>query len=68
MAIGENTTNKARIEKKYQEIYNLHNKIKKQHNNIKELSIGMTGDYKIALKNGATIIRIGTALFGKRNG
>ncbi len=32
-----------------------------------ELSIGMSGDWKIALDYGATIVRIGTAIFGARN-
>ena len=32
----------------------------------KELSIGMSGDWKIALDYGATIVRIGTAIFGER--
>ncbi|MBQ7221997.1 MAG: YggS family pyridoxal phosphate-dependent enzyme [Bacteroidales bacterium] len=31
-----------------------------------ELSIGMTGDYRIALECGATMVRIGTAIFGAR--
>ncbi|MGE5341535.1 MAG: YggS family pyridoxal phosphate-dependent enzyme [Candidatus Omnitrophota bacterium] len=34
--------------------------------NIKHLSMGMSGDYEIAVEEGATIIRIGTALFGRR--
>lgn len=33
---------------------------------IKELSMGMTGDYLIAIEEGATFLRIGTAIFGKR--
>ena len=33
---------------------------------FKELSIGMSGDWKIALDYGATIVRIGTAIFGER--
>jgi pyridoxal phosphate enzyme (YggS family) len=36
-------------------------------NNFKELSIGMSEDYKIAAEIGATYVRIGTAIFGKRN-
>lgn len=32
-----------------------------------ELSMGMSHDYKIALKEGATIIRVGTSIFGPRN-
>lgn len=31
-----------------------------------ELSMGMSGDFHVAIEEGATIIRIGTAIFGKR--
>jgi pyridoxal phosphate enzyme (YggS family) len=34
---------------------------------LKELSMGMTQDYTIAVEEGATIVRLGTALFGPRN-
>ena len=34
---------------------------------FRQLSIGMSGDWKIALQHGATIVRIGTAIFGKRD-
>jgi len=33
---------------------------------LRELSMGMTNDYKIALEEGSTMIRIGTAIFGAR--
>jgi PLP dependent protein len=33
---------------------------------LKELSMGMTHDYSVAIQEGATIVRIGTALFGPR--
>jgi uncharacterized pyridoxal phosphate-containing UPF0001 family protein len=33
---------------------------------MKELSMGMTGDFKTAIEEGATIVRIGTAIFGQR--
>lgn len=33
---------------------------------IKELSMGMSGDLEIAIEEGATIIRVGTAIFGER--
>ena len=33
---------------------------------FRELSIGMSGDWRIALEFGATIVRIGTAIFGER--
>ena len=45
--------------------------IKKENNSekveMKELSMGMTGDYKIALEEGSTMIRVGSAIFGSRN-
>jgi len=33
---------------------------------IRELSMGMSGDYRVAMKEGATIVRIGSAIFGDR--
>ncbi len=36
------------------------------NNNAVELSMGMTSDYHIAIEEGATLIRIGTAIFGER--
>ena len=34
---------------------------------MKELSMGMSADYKIALEEGSTLVRVGTAIFGDRN-
>jgi hypothetical protein len=34
---------------------------------LDELSMGMTGDFEAAIAEGATLVRIGTALFGERN-
>ena len=33
---------------------------------MRELSMGMSGDYKSAIKEGATMVRVGTAIFGAR--
>ena len=33
---------------------------------LKDLSMGMSSDYEIAVEEGATMVRIGTALFGPR--
>ena len=38
-----------------------------EKNNLKELSMGMSSDYKEALVCGSTFVRVGTMLFGKRN-
>lgn len=35
--------------------------------NMDILSIGMTGDYQVAIEEGATMVRVGTGIFGERN-
>lgn len=41
---------------------------KKTDNNSRlELSMGMTGDYEVAIEEGATYVRVGTGIFGERN-
>ena len=53
----------------FSELRNLRDQIKK-HNvkniSMNQLSMGMTGDFQVAVQEGATLVRIGTALFGKR--
>jgi len=67
MAIGPKTKNIQRINRAYKKISKLQKKLQKEtRTNLKELSLGMSSDYIYALKQGATLIRIGTALFGKR--
>lgn len=39
----------------------------KEEYKVRELSMGMSSDYKIAIENGATIIRLGRILFGERD-
>jgi hypothetical protein len=33
---------------------------------MKELSMGMSGDFEVAIEEGATMVRVGTAIFGER--
>ena len=33
---------------------------------MKELSMGMSGDFEVAIEEGATMVRVGTAIFGSR--
>ena len=44
-----------------------YDEIKAQTPTVQYLSIGMSSDYKIAIENGSNMIRIGSALFGKRS-
>lgn len=42
-------------------------KLKEEGYNMQYLSMGMSGDYKVAIKNGSNMIRLGSTIFGKRN-
>jgi pyridoxal phosphate enzyme (YggS family) len=44
----------------------LRDRIREQHPEVLELSMGMSLDYRVAVEEGATMVRVGTALFGPR--
>lgn len=53
----------------FRQLFDLKEKLAKlclPNMDLKELSMGMTHDYAIAIEEGATIVRVGTALFGPR--
>ena len=64
MTIGPNTNDKNKIRKSFQILRKIKQTIKNPK--LKELSMGMSGDYEIAVEEGSTMVRLGTALFGKR--
>lgn len=45
---------------------NLKSNLFKEDKNFKEISMGMSGDYKLAITEGATIVRVGSSIFGSR--
>ena len=49
----------------YKEAYSLADSIKNKERSL-ELSMGMTNDFKIAIEEGSSMIRIGTGIFGER--
>ena len=53
----------------FRKLYRLSVDIKKKNIdnvNMSVLSMGMTGDYQVAVEEGATMIRVGTGIFGAR--
>jgi uncharacterized pyridoxal phosphate-containing UPF0001 family protein len=44
----------------------LRDRIRERHPEVLELSMGMSLDYRVAVEEGATMVRVGTALFGPR--
>ena len=69
MGMATNTEDEAVIRNDFSRIASLFDRIKKTYPwlaSFKELSIGMSEDYQIALQYGATFVRIGTSIFGPR--
>lgn len=71
MGMATNTTNELLIRDEFGSLRNLFNELKSSviHDQIdlQEISMGMSGDYKIAIKEGSTMVRIGSTIFGARN-
>ena len=67
MAIATNTKKATTLNGDFQALYNVFEFLNQTpKTNLTEISSGMSNDYIYALKNGSTIIRIGTELFGAR--
>ncbi|MBU5314156.1 YggS family pyridoxal phosphate-dependent enzyme [Tissierella carlieri] len=70
MTIAPNTTDEILLRKIFRTLYNLKENIKnKNYENLSMdyLSMGMTNDYELAIEEGSNMIRVGSAIFGKRN-
>jgi pyridoxal phosphate enzyme (YggS family) len=67
MTIAPFTDNENLIRQSFIYLRNLKEKLKAQGLSLKELSMGMTSDFEIAIEEGATMLRIGSAIFGQRD-
>jgi len=68
MCIGPLTDDQSEIRKSFRETAKTLNRINTLLSlDLKELSMGMSGDYSIAIEEGSTMLRIGTAIFGTRS-
>lgn len=71
MGMATFTENKEQMRKEFRGLKKLFEKVKLEelppNMQMKELSMGMSNDYKIALEEGSTMVRVGSAIFGERN-
>ena len=70
MTMAPLTSNEDEIRSVFKDLKNLSleiNEINIPGVSMDVLSMGMSNDYEIAIEEGATIVRIGTSIFGKRN-
>ena len=66
MTIGTFTNNIDIVNKEFGKTKKIFDNLKTTFPNLKILSMGMSNDYKLAIKNGSNMIRIGSLIFGKR--
>ncbi len=66
MTIGLFSAETEKVRKCFRILKNIQTELLETGIAATELSMGMSGDLEIAIKEGATIIRVGTAIFGKR--
>lgn len=70
MGIASNTDNKKQIKEEFYELKTLFDGIKlsyfRKEDSFKEISMGMSSDYTIAIEQGSTMVRIGSDIFGER--
>jgi uncharacterized pyridoxal phosphate-containing UPF0001 family protein len=67
MGMASFTENEEKIFNEFTSLKEVFINLKGKFPRFSELSIGMSSDYKIALKQGSTMIRIGSKIFGYRN-
>ena len=71
MGMASHTEDKKQIEKEFSGLTALFNELKSSffaaEQQFSQISMGMSGDYPIAIEQGSSMIRVGSAIFGARN-
>ncbi len=71
MGMATFTENEQQIRKEFRHLHLIFEQLKQNFfsgdNGFCEISMGMTSDYHLAIDEGSTIVRIGSAIFGERN-
>jgi pyridoxal phosphate enzyme (YggS family) len=66
MGMASFTSNETQVEEEFGSLKTIFEKFRIQNSELKTLSMGMSGDYKTAIDQGSTMIRVGSAIFGSR--
>ena len=67
MGMATFTDNNEQIKTEFTSLKNLFDSLNSDDQNLTILSMGMSGDFKIAIESGSTMIRVGSSIFGHRN-
>ncbi|MEP3371232.1 MAG: YggS family pyridoxal phosphate-dependent enzyme [Maribacter dokdonensis] len=67
MGMATFTENMDQVRREFKSLHSLYLKLKSEYADFTTLSMGMSGDYQIAIEEGSTMVRIGSSIFGSRN-
>lgn len=67
MGMATFTDDQNQIKEEFASLHDFYINLKSSHQDLQILSMGMSGDYKIAIEQGSTMIRLGSSIFGARN-
>ena len=68
MTVGPNTSDLGKVRRSFCELRKTKEWLEVQGRlKLKHLSMGMSGDYKIAIEEGSTMVRVGSLLYGSRS-
>ncbi len=67
MGMATFTDNRTQIQNEFATLKTFFDQLITQHPLLTTLSMGMSGDYQIAIEQGSTMVRIGSTIFGERN-
>lgn len=66
MGMATFTDNKNQIRKEFKYLKDIFDELKESQPNFSILSMGMSGDYSVAIEEGSNMVRIGSSIFGER--
>jgi hypothetical protein len=67
MGMATFTDDEKQVKKEFDHLKTVFDEFKEQYSNFEILSMGMSGDYKIAIDSGSNMVRIGSEIFGARD-
>ncbi|MBP93267.1 MAG: YggS family pyridoxal phosphate-dependent enzyme [Flavobacteriaceae bacterium] len=67
MGMATFTDDENQVSAEFNKLKTIFDDLKPLNHNLKIISMGMSGDYELAINNGSNMIRVGSSIFGERN-
>ena len=67
MGMATFTDDEQQVREEFKFLKNTFDQLREKHNSLEIVSMGMSGDYNLAIEEGSTMVRIGSSIFGARN-